>query len=400
MNKTNVYREVKNWKIPVHKSKTLLAKSYLKLLPQLEIIGITGSVGKTLTQNAIYSVLSQKFKVAVGSENLDPTFRIPKTILSLKPWYQKLILEYGVEQPGEMDHYLKIVKPNIAVVTAISPTHLKYFKNTEGVFQEKAKLIKALSRSGHAVLDAGDPYSLKMAHLTRAKTWFYGSKAAKGIKISHFAQNTSGSKFRFHYQGDKASVAWKIVGYHQLTSAYAAATVGIICGLTLKQVAKGLTKTKPPAHRLNVITHKNLIILDDTYNSSPKAAIESIKTLIDLGKNKQKIAVLGEMRDLGAKSQEAHTALGQFIAKTRINYLLTIGSVAATCGISARKAKFSGRVISCKNTKEAARIIKKLTSRKSLVLVKGSRHEHLERVVYALLGKSTHVACYHCGTLS
>src|SRR4030042_4269171 len=120
------YREVKGWKKPFHASKALLARNYLKLLPNVEVIGITGSVGKTLTQNAIYSVLSQKYKTQVGDENLDPTFRIPQTILSTKPWHQKLILEYGVEHPGDMDHYLSIVKPKIAVVTAIAPTHTKY----------------------------------------------------------------------------------------------------------------------------------------------------------------------------------------------------------------------------------------------------------------------------------
>src|SRR4030042_1441440 len=121
-----VYREVKSWKKPLHVLRTQLAKSYLKLLPNVEVIGITGSVGKTLTQNAIYSVLSQKFKVVIGDENLDPTFRIPQTILSARPWHQKLILEYGVEHPGDMDHYLSIVKPKIAVITTIAPTHTKY----------------------------------------------------------------------------------------------------------------------------------------------------------------------------------------------------------------------------------------------------------------------------------
>src|SRR3990172_11608196 len=103
------YQEVKSWKKLFHASKALLAKNYLKLLSNVETIGITGSVGKTLTQNAIYSVLSQKFKVVVSDENLDPTFRIPQTILKTKPWDQKIILEYGVEHPGDMDYYLSIV---------------------------------------------------------------------------------------------------------------------------------------------------------------------------------------------------------------------------------------------------------------------------------------------------
>src|SRR3990167_10556496 len=154
MLKSDPYREVKNWKKPIHASKALLAKNYLKILPNVEVIGITGSVGKTLTQNATHAVLSQKYKTVVGDENLDPTFRIPQTILKSKPWDQKVILEYGVEYPGDMDHYLKIVIPKIAVVTAITPTHLKYFKNVEGVYGEKSKLVKSLGKGDYAVLNA------------------------------------------------------------------------------------------------------------------------------------------------------------------------------------------------------------------------------------------------------
>ena len=172
-----VYREVKSWKKPLHISRSLLAKSYLKLLPKLDIIGITGSVGKTLTQNAVYSVLTQKFKTVVGDENLDPTFRIPQTILSAKPWHQKMILEYGVEHPGDMDYYLSIVKPNIAVVTTIAPTHLKYFGSIDGVFEEKVKLVKSLTKSGYAVLNADDPYVVKMSKFSKAAIFWFGQKA-------------------------------------------------------------------------------------------------------------------------------------------------------------------------------------------------------------------------------
>src|SRR3990172_5197997 len=201
----DVYREVKTWKKPVHISRTLAAKHYLKLLPNLEIIAITGSVGKTLTQNAILSVLSQKYKTIVGGENLDPTFRIPKTILSAKPWHQKMILECGVERPGDMDHYLSIINPKIAVVTAITPTHTKYFGDINGVFEEKVKLVKNLSKNSFAVLNADDPNVSKMAEMTKAQVKWYGQKAQEGIKISHFAQNLKGSKFRLHYNGQKAS---------------------------------------------------------------------------------------------------------------------------------------------------------------------------------------------------
>ena len=395
----SVYRKVKSWKKPLHISRYHLAKNYLKLLPNIEIIGITGSVGKTLTQNAIYAVLSQKFKVAVGDENLDPTFRIPKTILATKPWHQKLILEYGVEHPGNMDHYLELVRPKIGVVTAISPTHIKYFHSVGGVFEEKVKLVKALPKDGHAVLNADDPFVVKMAKGTGARVWWYGKKSKNGVKMSHFSQDLKGSKFRLHYNGQKASVSTKIIGKHQLTSIYAAATIGIICGLTLKQIAKGLSQVKPPEHRLNLIVNKNICVIDDTYNASPKAAYESLNTLLDLGKRKQKIAVFGEMKDLGNLSHDFHKLLGERVAKTKIKYLITCGKVAETIGIAAKRKGFTGKIINVSNTKDAISGVRKVINPKSLILIKGSRHAHLERIVLGLLHKSTQINCYHCGEL-
>ena len=395
----NVYREVKSWKKPLHASKTYLAKSYLKLLPQIEIIGITGSVGKTLTQNAIVSVLSQKFKTITGDENLDPTFRIPQTILAAKPWHQKLVLEYGIEHPGDMDHYLEIARPKIAAVTKISPTHTRYFKNVEGVFAEKVKLVEALDKNGYAVLNADDPQVAKMAKHTKARVIWYGAKSKNGVKISHFRESLRGSKFRLHASGQKASVSWKVVGKHQLTSAYAAAAIGTISGVTLKQIAKGLSQTKAPQHRLNAISTKNTSIIDDTYNSSPAAAAEALVTLQDLGKHKKKIAVLCAMLDLGMLSESAHIALGQKVAKTRIDTLVTVGKVAKFVASAAQKAGFAGKIYRATNTDDAAKFIKKIASPKALILVKGSRHAHLERIIYALLGRETKVECYHCGIL-
>ena len=395
----NVYREITNWKKPVHISRTLAAKSYLKLLKNTEVIGITGSVGKTLTQNAIASVLAQKYKVKVGDEDLDPTFRIPKTILATKPWHQKLILEYGVEHPGDMDHYLAIARPNIAVVTSISPTHTKYFGDEEGVFAEKVKLVKSLTKNDIAVLNADDPFVVKMANLTSARICWFGQKSPDGIKISHFSQNLKGSKFRLHKNGDQATVSWKIIGHHQLLSAYAAATVGLICKLTIKQIAKGLAAVNPPNHRLNAISTKNFKIIDDTYNASPKAAIESVNTLLEIGKRQPKIAVFGEMKDLGKLSRVAHEKLGEKIAKTRINYLFTIGKVADLIGKSAKKYGFGGKLINVENTKEAISKIRRVVSNKTLILVKGSRHAHLERIIRGLQRQSTRIHCYHCGEL-
>lgn len=400
MVKADLYSEIRDWKKPIHKTKATLAMSYLKALPKINIIGITGSVGKTLTQNAIAAVLSQKYRTVVGDENLDPTFRIPQTILKTKPWDKAIVLEFGVEHPGEMSTYLRMARPNIAVVTTIAPTHIKYFGSVHGVFDEKSKLVSALPPEGFAILNADDKEVAKMANLTVAKTLFYGKKAKDGVKISHFSQSTKGSKFRLHYHGQLATVDWKIIGEHQLISAYAAATAGLALGLTIKQIAKGLSQIKAPTHRLNVLKTRQFTILDDTYNSSPLAVEESLKTLIALAKGKPKIAILGEMRDQGEHSSQVHAKIGKLIARTSINNLVTIGNVAKLISNSAKKNGFKGIIRNYNNTKLATREIKKSLKKNSIVLIKGSRHEHLERIVAGLQAKSTAIYCYHCGDLS
>ena len=400
MLKPDPYREVKNWKKPLHASKALLAKNYLKLLPNVEVVGITGSVGKTLTQNAIYAVLSQRYKTVVGDENLDPTFRIPQTILKTKPWDQKIILEYGVEHPGDMDHYLKVIVPKIAVVIAIAPTHLRYFKNVEGVFLEKLKLIKALSENSCVVLNSDDHYCQKMAKMTKAHIRWFGKSAKSPVKRSDFGQSLDGSKFQLSLNGKKASVSWRIVGEHHLLSAYAAATVGIIEGMTINQIAKGLSKIHVPLHRLNIVHIGKMSILDDTYNSSPAAAKEAMNTLIALGQHKNKIAVFGDMKDLGELSKEAHQNLGKAIAASDINVLVTMGKEAETIAKAAKNFSYKGKIIIAKGIGGINDSIRKLKMDKSVILIKGSRHAHLERLVFALQGKPTSINCYHCGVLA
>ena len=396
---TNVYKDIQSWKKPLHLTRAKLAKLYLHLFSAVQIIGITGSVGKTLTQNAIYKVLSQKYKCVVGEENLDPTFRIPQTILKVKPWDKFLILEYGVERPGDMDYYLSIIKPQQAVVTNISMTHLKYFRDVSGVFHEKSKLTKSLPASGYALLNADDPESAKLLTHTKAKVIWFGKKANKGVKISHYKQNLKGSRFRLHYKGQTASVLWKIIGQHQLQAAYAAATVGIINGVTLKQAAVGLSKVAAPTHRMNQIVTKRINIIDDTYNSSPQAVSAALATVRELGKGFKKIAVLGEMKDLGSISNKIHEEIGKWVAKNNINVLITVGSAAKAIALGANEVSFRGKVINTTNTKEAIKEAKKFADKKSIILIKGSRHAHLERIVYGLMHKSTEIVCYHCGKL-
>ncbi len=420
-----VFRKITPYKRLFHIVYALVAKIYLKLLPNVEVIAITGSVGKTLTQNAINSVLAQKYKVVVGDENLDPTFRIPQTVLKARPWHDFIILEYGVEHPGNMDYYIWLAKPDVAVITNIAPTHTKYLKNVEGVYNEKVKLVKALDEKGIAFLNGEDPMVIKMRGETKADVIWFGrnpdnidahpqdvlkvisnthpgnKKSNEAAEISQFSQSLDGSTFKVSFKRETKKVLWKIIGRHQLLSAYIASSIGLHFNLSLEKIARGLSKVKVPLHRLNVIKTKDFNIIDDSYNSSPKAAEDALSTLIDLGRNSAKIAVLGEMKDLGTISQSTHLDLGRFIAAKKIDYLATIGSTAQLIAKSAKANKFKGTIVNFDNVNGVADIIKSIATKNTntVVLVKGSRHAHLERIVNKLINRSTEINCYHCGRL-
>ena len=239
-----------------------------------------------------------------------------------------------------------------------------------------------------------------MVKLTKAHIKWFGKSAKSGVKISGFQQNLAGSKFQLSLNGQKATVSWKIIGKHQLLSAYAASTVGIIEGMTINQIAKGLFKTQVPVHRLNVISAGKMSILDDTYNSSPVAAHEAVNTLIVLGQDKNKIAVFGDMKDLGGLSKDAHQNLGKTIVGSKINVLITIGKEAETIAKAAKNFSFKGKIIIAKDIDRINESIRKFKASDSVVLVKGSRHAHLERLVFALQGKPASINCYHCGVLA
>ena len=170
--------------------------------------------------------------------------------------------------------------------------------------------------------------------------------------------------------------------------------------MKINQIAKGLFKTQVPVHRLNVVPVGKMSVLDDTYNSSPPAAKEAVNTLIVLGQDKTKIAVFGDMKDLGRLSKEAHQNLGKAIAASNINVLVTIGKEAEIIAKTAKNFSFGGKIIIAKGISEINDLIRKLKMDKSVILVKGSRHAHLERLVFVLQGKPTLINCYHCGVLA
>jgi len=378
----DIYRDIPSWKKPLHKIRTFLAKNWIKWNPQAEIVGITGSVGKTTTKEAIVKVLGERFQVVGSKDNLDPVFNIPLTLFKVRPWIKKVVLELGIRFPGEMDFYLSLFRPKVGVLTSIYWSHTEFLGDLKGVINEKGKLLEALPKDGWAVLNDDDQYIKEMAKKTKAKIFWFGTHPHCQVQIVDFIhQGLKGSEFILKIGKKNVPIKWKLIGEHNTLAAAAAASVGILAGLELNEIKDGLEKLEPQPHRLNVVSGPNgSFILDDSYNSSPQAVFVALETLRSLSHKSKAVAVLGDMLELGNYSEEAHRQVGQKIVQENVDYLFTLGDYAKIIADEAKK--FGAKnVIIAKNQTEIRDKIRKLVGQNDLILVKGSRAVNLDQLV-------------------
>lgn len=383
--------KIPNFKKPFHLLRIYLARQYAKLYPTESFIGVTGSVGKTTCVAACLAVLSQKYKTIATKPNLDPILNIPETILKLNPSIKKVILEMGVEYKGEMDFYLSLVKPKIAVVTKVAYAHSEYLGGIEEILKEKGKLIESLGEDGMAILNWDDPNSKKLAVNCKGTVLYYGMDSknctiwAGNIKTENFA-----TIFELNLGVERVQVRSKLLGLHQVYAALSAALLGIVSGISLTKIKFALESIEPSEHRLQVLSGPNgSILLDDTYNSSPAALDAAIDTLLAVPA-RRRIVVLGEMRELGKYSEQMHRLAAQKIYKEKLDFIF-LGQ--GETQIIADELKSLGfweeRVESnLQNSQLVSKLLKTL-GKGDVCLIKGSRAVRLDEVVKRI-SKSKH----------
>lgn len=323
----------------LHPIKRRIAKYYIRFLQKIstiKVVAITGSAGKTTTKEMIASILSLNGNTVFSEGNIDPVFNIPRTILKCRLNTKYLVLEFGVEYPQEMDYYLWLVKPDIGVITNIFPTHTLYFKNREGVFKEKSKIVKG---SKMAVLNEDDLF-------------------LKKIKSNK-----------------KHPVFWFRKGNNLLdTNANAAKIIAKVLNISDKVVSNGIRNYHPQRHRLAVIKHRSgAVVVDDTYNSNPEALIASISYFNSISKGMKKILVVGDMLELGELEVREHKRVGQFIKKAGFEKVYGVGKLVK---------HITSEV---KTIEELTTELKKYLKPKYSILFKASRSIGLDRLVDKLI---------------
>ena len=399
-------------KILAYQAKALLAKHKPKIL------GITGSVGKSSTKEAIAAVLETKFKIRKSKKSYNSELGLALAILGLETawrspigWIKNivsgfkeiwnknfpefLVLEMGVDRPKDFDSLLKIVKPSIAVITAIGqiPVHVEFFSGPEEVAKEKSKLVKNLHADGYAILNFDDEIVLEMKNNTRAKVITYGFGEGANIVASNYKVSLDGITFKMAYEGSIVPVKLnKVFGKQYIYSILAATAVGVIFNMNLIEIVQALQNFQPPPGRLREIAGiKQSIILDDSYNASPLATHAALDLLSELsvtlpsGKEGRKIFVFGDMLEIGRFTILAHQAVGEKAAKIA-DILITIGPRSKfTAGEAMAQGMKAKNVVNFSTSQEAAEFVKNIVKEGDIILVKGSQGIRTEKVVEELM---------------
>jgi len=392
-----------------------------------EIVAITGSVGKTSTKEAIYTVLSSTYNVRRNLKNYNNEIGIPLSIIGAEPggknifkWFSVflkafiliikknknypniLVLEMGADRPGDIRYLVSFVPVKVGVVTSVAPVHLEFFETIDKIAKEKSNIIKFLPRTGFAILNYDDKLVKQMAEKTRAKVITFGNLpqadiSASEIAISHDVnyQDVStiqGISFKLNHQGKTVPVLLpRILGQHLVYTALAAITVGITYDLNLHTIIDSLKNFEPPKGRMHIIKGiKNTLIIDDTYNSSPLAVKKALYQLnqINLNKYHKKYAVLGDMLELGRITEQAHQEIGQAVVDYKIDYLVTVGEMSRDMVRGAVKAGMSeDNCFNFKNSQEAGDFLQKRINEGDLILAKGSQGVRMERAVKEIMAE-------------
>ena len=349
----------------------------------LRVVGITGSVGKSTTKEVVAEVLDQRYRTLKSPGNMNNEIGLPLTVLRLGSGYERAVLEMGFYVPGEIAFLCEIAQPVIGVVTNIGTVHAERAGSQEAIFRGKSELVQSLPANGVAILNLDDPLVKKMARLTSARVFFYGLDPAADLWADEVeGLGLEGIHFRFHYQHEILHVRIPMIGLHSVHTALRAAAVGLVDGLTWQQILDGLRQGHTQLRLSAVRTEGGALLLDDTYNASPESMLAAINLLAQLGG--RKVAVLGDMLELGPYEKQGHEMVGVRVAEVA-DVLVTVGTRGHMIATAARQAGLgSKKITEFENSDEAIIHLRKSLTKDDVVLVKGSHGVRMDRVSTAL----------------
>jgi UDP-N-acetylmuramoyl-tripeptide--D-alanyl-D-alanine ligase len=348
------------------------------------VVGVTGSLAKTSTKEVIAETLSVGRRVLRSEGNENNEIGLPLTLLRLSPSDEIAVLEMGMYVPGEIALLAELARPLIGVVTAVRGTHLSRAGSVDAIEAGKAELVEALPADGTAVLNADDPRTRRMAARTRARSLSYGFSEDADVHAERIeSAGLAGMRFVLRAAGSRRAVSIPSLGRHSVHNALAAAAVGLAADMDLAAIERGLRRGSRAPHRTSLVEAGEWRILDDSYNAAPDSMAAALDLLTTLPG--RRVAVLGEMLELGETAEEAHRQVGRLAAPV-VELLVVVGEGAGAIAAGAREAGLSSAAIVEVADREAA--LEALLARlgpNDTVLVKASRGVELDELVDRLV---------------
>ena len=358
-------------------------------------IGVTGSMGKTTTKEAMAHLLAVKYRVHRTKGNFNNHFGLPLGLLTLEPEYDLAVVEMGMSHPGEIAALARIALPNQAVVTNVAPVHLESFDSIAGIARAKYELIEALPHGGTAVLNADDEYVCQFGRDFKGKVVMFGLKPTACIPADVRAENievlgSEGTRFDLVSREVRQPVQSRLLGTHNVYNVLAAAAIALEHGITPSEIAAALPSLQPADKRGQVVQLGNITVLYDCYNSSPKALMAAVDTLAAM-LARRRIVVAGEMLELGATGEQLHRECGRYIARnaagnaagsgagSKIDFLLGVRGLAKPLVEAARGAGMKAEFVA--TPEEAGEWLARETREGDVVLLKASRGVKLEKAL-------------------
>jgi len=355
------------------------------------VVAITGSAGKTTAKELTAHVLqSSGRKVLRSIKNYNNGLGHPLTVLNLAKdkSYDVAVLEMGMSTPmNEIERLCRITPPDVAVELNVLPVHVEHMGSLENVARAKAELVAGMKEGGMAVLNADDPLTLGMRHLSKGRTITFGIESAADVRAWDIAFHHFGETgFMLTVPDGEARVAFPLNGKHNILNALAAAAVGFSFGMSANEIAAGLHTAAPPPQRGEILYFVDgFTVINDSYNSNPTALLSMVQTLVETGASaKRRILVAGEMLELGEDEIEIHAETGRQIGKTGVDLFIGVRGLALEL-VNGAKAAGLNNVKFVADSETAGDILSREIREGDVVLIKGSRGVRTEKVIEKLL---------------
>ena len=350
----------------------------------VQVIGITGSVGKSSTKELTYSVLSQRYITFKSPGNRNSIIGLPPALFDLREEHERAILEMGMYSTDEITRLCEITKPIIGVVTMIGPVHLERAGSMETIVAAKRELVEALPKDGVAILNRDDDRVMEMAAYTPARVFTYGLDSRADLWADQIhSMGLSGVRFTLHHRSETVFMSVPMLGRHSVHTALRATAVGLVENLSWEEIATGLSETSLAEFRLVAVSGPHhSVIIDDTYNSSPDSAMAALNLLSEL--DGRKIAVLGDMLELGQVEEDSHRLIGRRAADIA-QILVAIGDRSRIIATEAKKVGMpESNVYWVESSPEAIPILEHMICEQDVILIKGSYGMRMDQIVAAL----------------